>query len=168
MSDRQFEDYIELVHKWQWVSYLFIPVALLLRICFAWVCLKAGSFITDRFTEVSFWKICIQAELIFAIGAVAGLFYTELFVHVETLEQLSNNPFSLQAFVAKRVPAWSSYLFNTLNLFELGYVVYLAYLVAGENKKQFFPALRFVASTYLPGLALWVLLVSYLTVVLQP
>lgn len=127
MTDRQFDDYLEFVHKWQWVSYLFIPLALLLRVSFTWICLKAGSFITERFTEAAFWKICIQAEIVFAVGALAGLLYTEFFVDVETLEQLSVNPFSLQVFVSNSVPKWSSYFFNTLNLFELAYVFVLAY-----------------------------------------
>jgi hypothetical protein len=168
MTERQFDDYLEFIHKWQWVSYLFIPLALLLRICFTWICLKAGSFITEMFTETSFWKIAIQAEIVFALGAVAGLLYTEFFVNVETLEQLSVNPFSLQVFTADSMPKWSSYFFNTLNIFELSYILFLAYLITEESKKKFLPSLKFVASTYLPGLALWVLLVSYLSVVFQP
>lgn len=168
MTDRQFDDYLEFVHKWQWVSYLFIPLALLLRISFTWVCLKAGSFISEQFTDAAFWKICIQAEIVFAVGAVAGLLYTEFFVNVESLEQLSVNPFSLQVFVSNYVPKWSNYFFNTLNIFELGYVFVLAYLIAEEAKSKVLPSLKFVASTYLPGLALWVLLVSYLSVVFQP
>lgn len=168
MSDRQFDDYLEFVHKWQWVSYLFIPLALLLRISFAWICLKAGSFISEQFTDVAFWKICIQTEIVFAVGAVAGLLYTEFFVDVETLEQLSINPFSLQVFTADSMPKWSSYFFNTLNIFELSYILFLAYLITEESKTKFLPSLKFVASTYLPGLALWVLLVSYLSVVFQP
>jgi hypothetical protein len=168
MTDRQFDDYLEFVHKWQWVSYLFIPLALLLRISFTWVCLKAGSFITERFTKAAFWKICIQAEIVFAVGAVAGLLYTEFFVDVETLEQLSVNPFSLQVFFSDSVPKWSSYFFNTLNIFELSYILFLAYLITEESKMKFLPSLKFVASTYLPGITLWVLLVSYLSVVFQP
>jgi len=168
MTDRQFEDYLKFIHKWQWVSYLFIPLALLLRISFTYICLKAGSFITDRFTQASFWKIAIQAEVIFAVGSVAGLLYTEFFVNVESLEQLSVNPFSLQIFTAASMPKWSSYFFNTLNIFELGYVLFLAYLIAEESKKTFMPSLKFVATTYLPGLAIWVLVVSYLSVVFQP
>ncbi len=106
--------------------------------------------------------------MIFAVGSVAGLLYTEFFVNVESLEQLSVNPFSLQIFTAASMPKWSSYFFNTLNIFELGYVLFLAYLIAEESKKTFMPSLKFVATTYLPGLAIWVLVVSYLSVVFQP
>ena len=74
--------------------------------------------------------------MIFAVGAVAGLLYTEFFVDVETLEQLSVNPFSLQVFVSDSVPKWSSYFFNTLNLFEFGYVLVLAYLIEEEKKSN--------------------------------
>lgn len=168
LTSNNIKDSIDFVRKWQWISYLFIPLVLLLRITFTWICLKAGSFITDRFTETSFWKIAIQAEIVFAVGAVAGLLYTEFFVNVESLEQLSLNPFSLQVFVSDSVPKWSSYFFNTLNIFELGYVFVLAHLIAEGTKNKVLPSLKFVASTYLPGLALWVLLVSYLTVVFQP
>jgi hypothetical protein len=168
MSDTQFQEYMNFVHRVQWISYFFIPLVLVLRISFTWVCLKSGSFIADSFTEASFLKIAIQAEIVFAVGAVAGLLYTELFVNVETLEQLSVNPFSLQVFTASTMPKWSSYFFNTLNIFEIGYVFVLAYLIAEEAKSKVLPSLKFVASTYLPGLALWVLLVSYLSVVFQP
>jgi hypothetical protein len=168
MSENQFDDYLEFVHKWQWVSYLFIPLALMLRISFIWICLKAGSFITERYTEASFWKIAIQAEIVFSVGAVVGLLYTEFFGDVVTLEQLSVNPFSLQVFVSDIVPKWSSYFFNTLNIFELSYILFLAFLITEESKKKFLPSLKFVAFTYLPGLALWVLLVTYLSVLFQP
>lgn len=168
ITDRQFEDYLKFIRKWQWVSYLFIPLALLLRISFTWVCLKAGSFITERFANAFFWKICIQAEIVFVVGALAWLLYTEFFVDLQSLEQLSVNPFSLQVFTAATIPKWSAYFFNTLNIFELSYILFLAYLITEESKTKFLPSLKFVASTYLPGLALWVLLVSYLSVVFQP
>jgi hypothetical protein len=168
MTDRQFDDYLGFVHKWQWVGYLFIPLALLLRIGFTWVCLKVGSFISEQFTDTSFWKICIQAEIVFAVGAIAGLLYTEFFVDVETLEQLSVNPFSLQVFVSDNVPKWSSYFFNTLNVFEFSYVLVLTYLIVEEAKSKVLSSLKLVGSTYLSGLALWVLFVSYLSVVFQP
>lgn len=165
MTDRQFEDYLKLVRKWQWVSYLFIPLTLLLRIIFTWICLKAGSFISEQFTDAYFWKICIQAEIIFGVGALAGLLYTEFFVNLDTLEQLSVNPFSIQIFTANSMPTWSSYFFSTLNIFELCYILFLAYLITEETKKKFLPSLKFVASTYLLGLSLWILLISYLLVV---
>lgn len=168
MTDKQLGDYLEYVRKWQWTSYFFIPFLLLIRICFSWICLKTGSFISESFSEFSFWKICIQAEIVFALGAVAGLLHTEFFVDVETLKQISVNPFSLQVFTVNSMPKWSSYFFNTLNIFEFGYMFFLAYLITEESKKKFLPSLKFVASTYLPGLALWVLLVSYLSVVFQP
>jgi hypothetical protein len=167
MSESQFNEYLVFSKKWQWVSYIFVPFALLIRIGFVWVCFKAGSFIADRFTTAFFWKICTQAEIVFAVGAVAGLLYTEFFVEVETLEQLSVKPFSLNVFAAESMPKWSAYFFNTLNIFEFAYVLFLAYLLAEESKIGFFSSLKFVATTYLPGLALWVLLVSYLSVVFQ-
>ena len=168
LTDRQFNDYLKFVYKWRWVSYLYIWFTLFLRISFTWICLKVGSFISDTFTDTSFWKIAIQAEIVFAVGAVIGLIYTEFFIRVESIEQLSINPFSLQVFVSDSVPKWSSYFFNTLNIFELSYFLFLVYLITQESKSKFLPSLKFVASTYLPGLALWVLLVSYLSVVFQP
>jgi len=167
-SEQQILNMINSDKRWNIVAYLFIIPVVIIRAVFSWVCLKSGSFITERFTEAAFWKICIQAEIVFAIGAVAGLLYTEFFVDVETLEQLSINPFSLQIFTADSMPKWSSYFFNTLNIFEIGYVFVLAYLIAEETKSKVLPTLKFVASTYLPGLALWVMLVSYLSVVFQP
>ena len=168
LSNKQFNDYLAISKKWHWVSYLFVPVAIIIRICFVWICLKVGSFFKEDIFSISFWKICIWAEIVFVVGAVAVLLYSEFFVDINTLEQLSVNPFSMQVIVSDIVPKWSNYFFNTLNIFELGYVLFLAYLLAKESKKKFLSSLQFVASTYLPGLALWVLLISYLSVVFQP
>jgi hypothetical protein len=168
MTERQLEDYLELIRKWYWVSYLFIPIMLLLRISFAWLCLKVGSFITESFNDSSFWKICIQAEIVFAVGSVTSLLYTELFIDVETLEQLSVNPFSLQVFASSSMPKWCAYFFNTLNIFEVCYVAFLAYLISEESKKTFMSTLKFVTTSYLPALMLWVLFVSYFSLIFQP
>lgn len=167
-SISQINELVITINKWNWIGYFFIPLILILKIFFIWVCLKAGSIITETFTQIPFWKICIQAEIVFAIGAVAGILHSEFFADLQTLEQISLNPFSLHIFVFRSVPLWSHYLFSTINLFELAYVLFLAYIIADESKKAFLPSLKFVASTYLPGLALWVLLVSYLSVVFQP
>ncbi len=59
MSEHQFNDYMNFVHKWKWLSYLFIPFVLLLRISFVLLCLKIGSFVTEQYTQIPFWKICI-------------------------------------------------------------------------------------------------------------
>ncbi len=168
MSDQQFADYMAFVHRLQWVGYLFIPISLLLRISFAWLCLKVASFFSERFTHAAFWKICVQAEIIFTIAAVIGLIYTQLFIKQGNLDQLSTNPFSIRLLVTHNLPKWSNYFLNTLNLFELTYIMFLAFQLATESKKKFLSTLRFVAAAYLPGLALWVLLVTYLCVVFQP
>jgi hypothetical protein len=81
---------------------------------------------------------------------------------------LSVNPFSMQAMLSSIAPTWSNYLLNTLNIFELCYILILAYLIAEDSKKKFLPSLKFVASSYLPGLVLWILLVSYLSIIFQP
>lgn len=168
LSVDQIEKIIEYHSKWKLLSFMLVPISILVRASFTWVCLMSGSFISERFTNVFFWKITIQAELVFALGSLTGLLYTEFFMNLESLEQLSENPFSLQVFISDSVPKWSNYMFNTLNIFELGYILFLSYLLAKESKKKFLPSLKFVASTYLPGLALWLLLVSYLSVVFQP
>lgn len=168
MSDRQFADYLQFAQKWQWLSYLFIPLAILMRISFTWVCLKAGSFIAEQFEDTSFWSLSVRAEIVFTASAIAGLLYTEFFLDLDTLEQLSVNPFSMQALLSSIAPTWSSYLLNTLNIFELCYILLLAYLIAKDSKKKFFPSLKFVASSYLPGLVIWILLVSYLSILFQP
>lgn len=168
MTIRQFEDYLLLLRKWQWVGYIAIPIALLLRISFSWFCFKSGSFLTDSFTEVPFWNICIQAELVFIIGAVVTLLYNEFFVDIQSLEQLSTNPFSLNVFAGENFPSWGKYFLNTLNAFEVFYVISLAYLIGTESRKPFRESFKFVSITYLPGLALWIMLVSYLSIFFQP
>jgi hypothetical protein len=168
LTEEQIRRLIGTVPKWDYLSYFLIPITILLRVSYTWICLKVGSFITQPLPISGLWKISMQAEIVFAVGAFIVLLYTEFFTSLETLEQLSLNPFSLQVLLPKSLPTWSNYFFNTINLFELGYVLFLAYLLASASKKTFISSLKFVASTYLPGLALWVLLVTYMSVVFQP
>jgi hypothetical protein len=168
MTERQLEDYLIFNHEVRWISYFIVPIILIVRIAFTWFCLKAGSFLVDRFKEVSFWNICIQAEVVFVVGAFAILLYNEFFGDIQTIEQLSTNPFSLNVLAGESFPIWGKYFLNILNAFEIVYVVFLAYLIALESNKTFSLSLKFVATTYLPGLALWIILVTYISVVFLP
>lgn len=168
MSDRQIEDYIDFSRKWQWLRYAFVPIALLIRITFGWLLLTLASFISGKFSAINLWRLCVQAELIFAIGGVLTLVYFELFAQAQSIEQFSVVPFSLSMLLDSGIPRWSSYLTNTINLFEVGYVLYLGSLLASASGHTYQSSLRFVASGYLPGLAIWIVVVTYLLVVLNP
>jgi hypothetical protein len=137
---------------------------ILLRISFTWICLKFGSFFIEDFSQAPIWKISLWGEVIFAIGAVVVTFYSDFISRPTTLEQISVNPFSLMAILGKGMPKWSQYFFNTINLFEIIYVFSLAYFLSKKASKSFQKSIIFVASTYLPGITVWILVITYISI----
>lgn len=167
LTEEQIQRMFKSSTKWDILAYLIIPIPIILRATYTWFCLRVGSFIKEKFSASNFWNICIQGELIFALGVVSILLYSEFFSNIKTIDQLTIHPFSVQAFVVRTIPAWSNYFFYTLNLFELLYILFIAYLLAKESKINFFDCLKFVTISYLPGLLIWILFVSYLSVIFQ-
>jgi hypothetical protein len=58
---------------------------------------------------------------------------------------------------------WLKYPFQTLNIFEILYMAAIAWLLAKQWSRDFMESLAVVLPSYVIGLVLWLVLVTFLT-----
>ncbi|MES3016636.1 MAG: hypothetical protein V4721_02605 [Bacteroidota bacterium] len=117
----------------------------------------------------SIFKIVCLAEMIFLVPAAIKVAW--FFVYPPTgLDQWTGfYPLSIHSIVSGvSIPAAAMYPLQLLNLFELVYILSLAYFLQKLVKRNYDHTLRFVMISYLPGLIVWILLTSYYTLMIQP
>lgn len=161
------EELINFVSKWQWVGYLLIPVLLSLKVAFTAVCLNIGTVFSNY--KISFgklFKIALIAETIFAVTTFSrnlSLFY---FIDVNTMSDVQHFfPLSLMSlFDPYEIPSWLIYPLQTINVFEVLYVIALTVglsMVLREKKEKMF---GLVAGSYGTGLLIWMVFVVFLSI----
>jgi hypothetical protein len=111
------------------------------------------------------FKTALVAEVVFIIAQI--IYMINLSLHLEnlTLATTANYfPFSvLSYFGAENVVDWLQYPLQTLNLFEVAYMSVIAWLLSKQWKQDFMESLAIVAPSYVTGLILWLVFVTFLT-----
>ncbi len=156
----------EMSQKWQWISYIIVPIDILVRVSFSAICLYIGCFLANsqvRFREL--FRISLLADFVFVLAGIIKLLILVLFKDVSKLDDLQFLPLSLmELFHRDSVDALFIYPFSLISVFELLYWLVLAWLLSGLLEQPFSYSLKRVASSYGAGLLLWVLFVMFLTV----
>ncbi len=105
------------------------------------------------------------ADFVFVAAGIAKLVILIFFKEVDTLDDLQFQPLSLmQLFDKGSVDALLVYPLSLLNVFEVLYWLALAWLLTGVVEKPMGSTFKTVATSYGPGLLVWVLFVMFLTV----
>ncbi len=157
---------IEILHRFQWLGYLFIPIIIITRISFTTICLYVGLFFSELRVEFrDLMKATLLSDFVFLLALLIKLIILIFFKEVNVLEDLQFQPFSLMDFFDKKTgDVLFFYPLSLLNAFELLYWLVLAWLLTGVVEKPMSSTLKTVATSYGSGLLLWVLFVMFLTV----
>lgn len=153
-------------NQFKWIGYALLPVIILLKILFTSFCVTTGAILTD--TDFTFKKIFQTAscsEYIFWFSQ--AIFYLRLILNRDylTLDNAGNYfPLSLLSyFGTDNVVSWLHYPLQTLNLFEVFYVLLISWFLSKQWKPNFVESLSIVIPSYGIGLLLWMALVVFLT-----
>lgn len=153
--------------KWKWLSYIILPILLVIKISFVAICFTIGDLISSLENDFKkFISIAVAAEFVFLIPSVIKLLWF-LFVKTDyTLQDIQFfSPLSMiSLFNQSKIDPWLIYPIQLLNIFELLYWIALTWQLQEVLKKPFAESLGFVAKTYGIGLAVWVVFVMFLTV----
>ena len=157
---------IELYKHLEWIGYIFIPIVVIIRVCFTAICIYIGCFLINIRVEFSkLFKVALLADFVFVLAGIVKLVILIFFRNVSTLSDLQFQPWSLlELFDNKSVDTFLIYPFTLISVFELLYWLALAWLLSVVIEKPFVNALKKVASSYGTGLLLWVLFVMFLTI----
>jgi hypothetical protein len=153
--------------KWEWISYAIIPLYYLTKISLVSVCIYTGTLIVG--IDISFKRIfyvALLAEGIFLIPAILKLCW---FLFVQTEYTLSDiqafYPLSaINFFDAGSLDPWLIYPLQSVNIFEVLYVLAVAYGLFLSTKGSYIKTLGLTTFTYGAGLFIWLVSIMFLTI----
>ncbi len=158
--------------SFSWVSYIITPILLLLKFSAISVLLYIGVFFSDLHKEISLgkiFKVVIVSELVFIAASITKLLWFIFFAGNYTLEDMSFfYPISLINFFnrAEVAPYWV-YPLQTVNIFQLLYILFLALGLSRISSLKKEVADRVVLGTYVPAIAVWIALIMFLSIDVQ-
>lgn len=167
-TQKQINDYFILKNKWEWLSYIAIPILLFVKVTLIAAVLDLGCYISEKNIKYKkLFSIVVKAEFIFLSVIVFKTIWFYFFQTNHTLEDLQYfYPFSLLNIVRfEGLELWFIYPLQVVNLFELAYWIFLAYLLDKELKtlKGKHTGIKIVSGSYGVGLLIWVVGVMFLT-----
>lgn len=166
LTKQTIENMLGLQSRYWWVSYVFIPILLFFKVVFTSICISIGTILAViDFKFKNIFKVAIIAEVVFVIAQIVYLF--NLFQNIDTLtfDTASNHlPLSLLSyFGTENIVTWLHYPLQTLNLFEVFYILFISWLLSKQWKLDYVESVNIVLPSYGIGLLLWMILVVFLT-----
>jgi len=166
LSESVIEGLVTSENRFGWISFAILPFIILLKILFTTFCVTTGAIFADtEFSIAKIFQVVIYSEFIFLISQ--KVYSLNLFFNrdVLTFENAGNFfPLSMLSFFeVENVVPWLHYPIQTLNLFEVAYVLCISWLLSKQWKPDFIESLNIVIPSYGLGLLVWMVLVVFLT-----
>ncbi len=157
MTLSQIREAIAFVRKWEWCIISFNISIIFLKIFCVAVCIYLGLFFfsnQNNAYKISF-NVTLKAEIIFVIYSIVRLLWYKIIRIPESMEEMQVMPLSLmQFFDPITIEPWLIYPLNTLNIFEVLYILMLSALMAVAIQTKFRKAFELVFVSYGAGLLL--------------
>jgi hypothetical protein len=165
LSSKQIENFFETQHKWQWVSYVFVPIYILIKTSIIASILYIGTFFFSKKEVIyqSLWSIAIKSEFVFLLVPICKVIWFYFFQPNYTIEDIQYfYPLSALNIVGyKGLEAWYIYPFQTINLFELAYWLILAYFLGKATETNMDKGLKIVTYSYGTALLMWMVVIMF-------
>ena len=149
-----------------WIGFVALLFIIIIKVLFMTFCVTTGAIFTDTsFSIKDIFQAVLYSEFIFLASQITyslNLFFNREFL---TIENAGNfYPLSVLSFFnVENVVPWLHYPLQTLNLFEVAYVICIAWLLSKQWKPNFVESLNIVIPSYGLGLLVWMVLVVFLT-----
>lgn len=154
------------LQKW---LYLSSAIYLLLKIGVTTLIIQTALYLNDEELPVeNIISCCINAEFIFLIPAAVKIF-TFRWVYPDGSLLDWHKYYVLSALsLFEQVAADWYYALQSLNLFEIAYWFILAYGISQHTKLSYDRSVRLIFLSYVPSLLIWVIAVTFFTLVMFP
>lgn len=166
LARERIEEFLEFKHKWDWIAYLIIPVILFFKFLFVALCLETGSIFQGYKTSFKqMFHIAMFGELVFLFAQMLKTIVITL-TKLEDLNELQYiASFSLLSIMNnKNIDPWFIYPLHTINIFEIIYWLFLAFILKTLLQKEYTRMIKFVLSTYGVGLLILIAVVMFINV----
>jgi hypothetical protein len=164
MAADRIRDLLAMQDRYMWISYAIIPLMIGLKITFTTLCLSVGAVLMEygKMTFSKLFKVAMICESVFILRAIFQYVYVFNFTEVETLQDLSQGVASVSSlFPQNAIPQWAMYALQTMNVFEVFYVLALAGLCAYAFRRDTSTMIVFSATSYGIGLLLWIVAATF-------
>jgi hypothetical protein len=167
LSYERITQIISTQEKWEWTSYVFVPIYYVVKIFLVGICIYIGTIIIA--IDISFKKIFQMALLAEAIFLIPGIFKLFWFIFIQTNYTLSDiqmfYPLSiLNFFDPYSLDVWLIYPLQLINIFEVVYLLILAYGLFLATQSSYRKMLTLIVCAYGTGLFIWTISVMFLTI----
>jgi hypothetical protein len=154
--------------KWEWISYILLPLIVFLRASLVSTSLNIGLFFYDTENKIYFkqlFKIALLGEFVLVLVGYVKFFYFTFFRTNYTLLDVQQfYPFSIiNFFNIESLETWFIYPLQTVNLFEIGYFFVLVYGLHKLMRNNYWKSFEIIAISYGLGLLIWMGCVMFLT-----
>jgi hypothetical protein len=171
LSFDRIEEIIDEQNKYSWIGYSIIPILLAIKFFLVACCLVVGTLFFDlklKFGQA--FKVALLADVVFIVPMLIKIFWFMVIQQDYTLQDLQMfSPLSvLNLMDTKNIGVLWLYPLQLLNIFELVYILLLGFWVYQFGAKSFEKGLNMVLSSYLPALFIWIVLVMFVTLNLNP
>ena len=171
LSYDRIEEMISGQTKWAWVNFVILPIIYAIKFFLVACCILVGSMFFDiklKFSEA--FKIALLADVVFIIPILIKVFWFLVVQKDYVLQDLQLfSPLSiLSIFDANTLGILWFYPLQILNVFELIYIFLLGFWVYQFGAKSYEKGLNMVIASYIPGLIIWIILVMFVTLNLNP
>ena len=153
-----------IIRRWQLIGYVLMPFLLFLKTQLIAGVLGIGTFLFDKdVSHKKLWKIALIGEFIFLVPALLKLLWFYSFKTDYSLFDLETfYPLSLlNLFDVEQLSSWYLYPLQTINLFELLFIITLSFLLDRTIGDRSYSGIKIVTGSYLPALVIWVATIMF-------
>lgn len=161
------------MRSYSWISYAITPILLLLKFSALSVLIYIGVFFSDLHKDITLgkiFKVVVVSEIVFVVASVIKMLWFILFAGNYTLDDMNFfYPLSLiNLFSRSEVASYWVYPLQTVNIFQVFYVLLLAFGLSRIGSVKKISVDRIVLSTYVPAMAVWIAMILFLTIDTMP
>jgi hypothetical protein len=157
-------------YYWNLLGYLLLPLVIIIRILFTSFCLQVGNLVHEyKWEYKQIFNISLKADVVYLFSLIGNFYYYAFFHPAKNIQDLSINFLSLLKVKGiENVQSWLVLVYNSLNLFELLYVILVIFLVKACFQISYIKAVTFVVLTYCLGNYFYLVGMTFIYLNLSP
>ncbi|MCZ8169240.1 MAG: hypothetical protein O9297_06095 [Flavobacterium sp.] len=166
ISQNQLDKIVNASQSNEYLNYIVVPINIFVKVVITALLLLFGCTLFNvKIHLKKLIRLTITAEFLFLLPILYEITYFKFiesnhsYIYIQNFSSLSF--FNLINNID--VEPWLIYPLQTLNLFELAYIIYLSYQIGCISKTNFNTGLKIVGYSYVPALLLWVAVVMFFT-----
>lgn len=166
LSQKQINKIVNFSQSNEYLNYIAVSINIFMKVVITALLLFFGCILLNvKIHLKKLIRVTIKAEFIFLLPILYEIIYF-IFIQPNQSYLYIQNFSSLSIFNLinnKGIEPWLIYPLQTLNLFEIAFIIYLSYQIGYLTKTNADNGLKIVGYSYVPALLLWVTVVMFFT-----